>query len=234
MSVVNFDALRYTKPDGKSYSGRNTGRSQMRDFSEEIKRLKGNASGSGAPVQDISAENAREKVLQYQENLEYELLLRSKDPSKGRREEEEEHVLFEGRHNSAFESKTLAELAGMKPDEEINWDADGTDELTEEQLKYLKDKYDVKNLTQNEFCNLLAELTKMNAFSCEEFKRQLWRPGNPAAYATGAVVRASEGHFSQLLNSRKDYLSQLKNENSSILAEIFDRIKQGVNRLEES
>ena len=81
MSVVNFDALRYTKPDGKSYSGRNTGRSQMRDFSEEIKRLKGNASGSGAPVQDISAENAREKVLQYQENLEYELLLRSKDPS---------------------------------------------------------------------------------------------------------------------------------------------------------
>lgn len=172
MSAVNFDALRYTKPDGKSYPGRNADRSQMRDFSEEIKRLKGNASGSdvsGVSVRDISAENAREKVLQYQEDLEYELLLRSRDPSRGRREEEEEHILFESEHDSAFESKTLVELAGMKPDEEINRDADGTDELTEEQL-----------------------------------------------------------------NDRKDYLSQLKNEDDSILAEIFDRIKQGVNRLEES
>lgn len=232
MSAINFDALRYTKTDGQIQSGSNTGGRQLRDFSEEIRKLKGNISGSddsGASVRD-----ARQKVLQYQEDLERELLLRSKDPSRGRRKEEEEHVLFENKHDSAFESKTLAELAGMKPDDEINWDADGTDELTEEQLRYLKEKYDVENLTQNEFCNLLAELSKMNAISCEEIKKQLWRPGDPEACATGYIVRASDGHFSQWFNSRRDYLSQFKNENNSILAEIFDRIKQGVSRMEES
>lgn len=227
MNAINFDDLRYTKPDGQSYSGNKKGEGQIRDFREEIRKVKGNtsgSSGSSTSVGDISAENAREKVLQYQQDLERELRLRGRDPSRNRREEE--HVLFEKKRDSVFESKTLAELAGMKSEGEINWDADGTDELTEEQIRYLKEKYDIKSLSANEFYNLLAELSNMNVISCEEVLNQLWRPGNPAAYAAGGIVCASEGHFSQYLNSKNDYLSWLKNRNNSILAEIFDRIKQ--------
>lgn len=112
MNAINFDDLRYTKPDGQSYSGNKNGEGQIRDFREEIRKIRGNtsgSSGSGTSVRDISAENAREKVLQYQRDLERELRLRSRDPSRNRREEE--HVLFEKKCDSVFESKTLAELA---------------------------------------------------------------------------------------------------------------------------
>ena len=115
MSAINFDALRYEKTDRRFYAGSNTGGEALRDFGEELRKLSGDTSDPGASrvsARDTSAGNAKEKVLQYQEDLERELLLRSKDPSRGRREEEE-HVLFENKQNSAFESKTLAELAGL-------------------------------------------------------------------------------------------------------------------------
>ncbi len=139
MSAINFDALRCEKTDRRFYAGSNTGGEALRDFGEELRKLSGDTSDPGASrvsARDTSAGNAKEKVLQYQEDLERELLLRSKDPSRGRREEEEEHVLFENKQNSAFESKTLAELAGMKPDKEKDKEADEEEETIVKQTRY--------------------------------------------------------------------------------------------------
>ena len=58
---------------------------------------------------------------------------------------------------------------------QFNWEADGTGELTEEQIAYLKEKYDMNHLTYEQCLKLMAELTQMNSLSGEDVKNQLVR-----------------------------------------------------------
>lgn len=50
----------------------------------------------------------------------------------------------------------------------VNWASLGEKKLTEEQITYLKKKYDVTNLSSQEYYDLLSELTHMDVLSAED------------------------------------------------------------------
>lgn len=122
---------------------------------------------------------------------------------------EEEHVLFqsETEKTGVFSKKTLAELAGYKLDHEIDWESDGTGSLTEEQIQYLKGKYDVEDLTEADYYNLLAELTEMNALSGEDVERQFVRHAPCTVMITPTYRNLKEDEISE-----GNYLERLKKE----------------------
>nr|WP_304960738.1 hypothetical protein [uncultured Schaedlerella sp.] len=109
-------------------------------------------------------------------------------------------------------SKTFLEILGVKLDTKINWNADGTSELTEDQIQYLQEKYDVENMSKSEFYNLMAELSGMNVISHKDVENQFLRHEDPAVAAKGFVIIAANEHFSQWLNSGNNYLSRFQNE----------------------
>jgi len=52
-----------------------------------------------------------------------------------------------------------------------NWNADGTSTLSQEQLDYLDERYDLRNLTWEEYKRYLGDLTWFNAIPAKEFSR---------------------------------------------------------------
>lgn len=164
---------------------------------------------SDKSIKNASASDAREIVAQYQDALEQELFLRSRNhPLENKIEEKEESAQSAEEYDYESISKTFLEILGIKLDEKINWNADGTSELTEDQIHYLQEKYDVENMSKTEFYNLMAELSGMNVISHEDVENQFLCQGDPAAN----VIIAANGHFSQWLNSGNNYLSRFQNE----------------------
>lgn len=47
----------------------------------------------------------------------------------------------------------------------IDWDADGTSSLTEDQIAHLRETYDLSHMDKESYWNLMAELTDMNVIS---------------------------------------------------------------------
>ena len=60
------------------------------------------------------------------------------------------------------------EMQGVDTSQEINWGADGSHKLTNEEKAYLNKKYDINNLSPQDMYNLLQELTSMNAISGDD------------------------------------------------------------------
>lgn len=144
--------------------------------------------------------------------LERELLFRSRNPMESRIEKKEEYVLFEDKKQSVFDSKSFLEILGIELDVDINWNADGTSELTESQIQYLKEKYDVENLSRSDFYNLLSELSNMNVISHDDVKNQFIRQADQEVMMNGGFLVASDKYFSQWFDSGNDYLSRFQNE----------------------
>lgn len=150
-----------------------------------------------------------EKVNLYKNELERYLFFQN--AGRLRVKNEDEHVLFQTKKNKTgvFSEKTLAELAGYKLDHEIDWESDGTGALTENQIEDLKGKYNVEDLTETDYYNLLAELTEMNVLSGEDVKKQFVRQMPPCmAMVTPAreIKPDMDGIFSG------NYLERLKKE----------------------
>lgn len=53
----------------------------------------------------------------------------------------------------------------------INWHATGTDVLTKAQEAELRERYDVQNLSEQDFYDLIADLTNLNVVSAEDCTR---------------------------------------------------------------
>lgn len=62
-------------------------------------------------------------------------------------------------------AKEIENFEGVKvrTDKHINWGATGGHELNPEEIRILQEKYDITNLTPQEFYNLMADLTQLNA-----------------------------------------------------------------------
>lgn len=54
----------------------------------------------------------------------------------------------------------------------INWDADGTSSLTEEQIEHLRSTYDLSHMDKESYWDLMAELTDMNVISARDIASQ--------------------------------------------------------------
>jgi hypothetical protein len=57
---------------------------------------------------------------------------------------------------------------GVDTSDKINWEADGSHELTDEEVAYLSGKYDLENLSPQAMYGLFQELSEMNAISGED------------------------------------------------------------------
>jgi len=85
--------------------------------------------------------------------------------------------------------------------------------LTEKQLNYLKDKYDVENMTSNEFENLIRELKEMEIISSEFASNAIARPIPPG----GFVMYGYDRHDTAFdFTSPNNYLLNFKKENARI------------------
>lgn len=214
MSRISFQDSSYRQPGYQTRFGTKQKEKNSVFLMENIQIQQGDMSASkklNMHDKDISVRNTKEVVEQYQEKLERELFLRNRK-SENKIVKKEELVSFAEEDSYDANSKAFLEILGIKMDEKINWSADGTSELTESQIKYLQEKYDIENLSKSDFYNLLAELSGMNVISQEDVRSQFLRPGNPAATEKGFVISAADEHFSQWLNSGNDYLSRFQNE----------------------
>lgn len=57
---------------------------------------------------------------------------------------------------------------GIKTDNPINWGTTGEHQLTKEEIDTLKSKYNVTNLSEQSFYNLMADLSHLNAIKPED------------------------------------------------------------------
>lgn len=58
----------------------------------------------------------------------------------------------------------------------MNWNADESQNLKEDQIAYLKTNYDMNNVTQLDKYNLFCDLTQMNVISAEDCVRTKVQP----------------------------------------------------------
>lgn len=108
--------------------------------------------------------------------------------------EKKKHKLFEEEEvkTGAFGNKTLAEAAGFTSDYDIGWASEGTGELTEEQIRQLQEKYDMGDMTKEDYRKLLDELVDMKVLSREEAEKQyLYKKMPPCT----AMIIPDDGRF---------------------------------------
>lgn len=94
-----------------------------------------------------------------------------------------EHVLFEKEESKAgvMGNKTLAEAAGYNLDFEAGLESGSTSALSEAQIRELKEKYDVENMTEEEYQALLKELVDMRVLTTTEASMQFARQIPPCS-----------------------------------------------------
>ncbi len=68
---------------------------------------------------------------------------------------------------------TEADKKRMFDNKQICLDGDGSDTLTEQQIAYLRNKYDVRHMTEEDTYYFLCDLTEMNVFSSEDWAAAL-------------------------------------------------------------
>ncbi len=104
----------------------------------------------------------------------------------------------------------ILETFGVKLTNGINWNSDGSCELTEAQAKDLRERYDMEGLSTDEYYTLLVELVNLNVISGDDFEKQFIRHASPETAEYGYMLTAaSPGHFDTEGN---DYLEKLLND----------------------
>lgn len=85
----------------------------------------------------------------------------------------------------------MIKLLGVKLKNQINWDSDGSGKLTDEQIRDLQERYDVTNLSRQEYYNLLTELVNLNVISGDDFEKQFIRQASPEVAEYGYMLIAA-------------------------------------------
>lgn len=72
-----------------------------------------------------------------------------------------------------WDDRYLADIIGgrygsIRTEKTINWSSKGDKELTEEQIARLKEQYNVRNLSAQQYYDLLSDLTQLGALSGED------------------------------------------------------------------
>ena len=132
-------------------------------------------------------------------------------------------------------------MGGVSTDKPVNWDADGSSKLTQEQIDYLRSTYDLSDMSKQDYYDLLADLTNMNAISIKDVISQYVKPVVPGV-VVGSASQERSGDFGQfnkygnlqgnLLQYLKDlnYMSEwLKNGHSTMDSSTFFAFKDYLN-----
>lgn len=123
-------------------------------------------------------------------------------------------------HEASFAS-VVGDVVEEKP---INWDADGSAKLTDEQAEDLKSRYDITDIRKQDYYNLLAELSDMNVISAKDVMRQFIEPG-PFLVEHYVVPAGADQDFLRLpscsgnmLEKTADFLNRLNTASSWLCA----------------
>lgn len=159
-------------------------------FSSTLASEKKNAGKEAEGIGKTSGQEAKEAVEAYQKVIQ-QALLRDQVRAFGgsNKEKEKKHTLFTT-ENGVFSDKTLAETAAQCSAEAL--DALGT--LTEEQIADFQEKYDVENLSDEDYDQLLTELVEQNIISQQDKMKQFLKSAPPAA-AHGLITAADDKIF---------------------------------------
>ena len=106
-------------------------------------------------------------------------------------------------------------MGGVSTDKPLNWDADGTSKLTQEQIDYLRSTYDLSDMSKQDYYDLMADLTNMNAISIKDVISQYVKPVVPGVVVLSASQARSEdfGQFNKYGNLQENLLQYLKDLN---------------------
>lgn len=119
----------------------------------------------------------------------------------------------------------------------INWGTTGDHQLTESEIETLKNKYDVTNLSEQEFYDLMADLSHLNAIKPDDivsryhFKAPVVFFEKAALISPGTITEKDYhndkpiNNFLEELNGRVDYYSA---NNDSINSAEFVRLNKFV------
>lgn len=140
--------------------------------------------------------------------------------------------------------QTLASCLGGGIDtaRAINWQSKGEKELTAEQIAALKEKYDVNDLTRQEYYDLMADLTGMEVLSgIDCAKVHLATAPPPGRYfcpagSTPFGIRRSQtfrggslvDYCSDAVEELMDYLSELRRLNPHLPEDSFEWLEQDI------
>lgn len=101
----------------------------------------------------------------------------------------------------------ILDMLGVNLTNGINWNSDGACELTDVQARDLRERYDVEDLSAEEYYTLLAELVNLNVISGDDFEKQFIRQASPETAEYGYMLTAaSPEHFN---TESSDYLEML-------------------------
>lgn len=115
----------------------------------------------------------------------------------------------------------------------INWDADGTAALTSEQIDYLKSKYDLSDMTKQEYYDFLADLSNMNVISAEEILSQFSAPMTPGVVVTSGISHSSVQRAMGHMGSSGNLYDNLE-QHTKDLDELFEWLKSNYSYMESS
>lgn len=110
-----------------------------------------------------------------------------------------------------FASKGGAEVDTTKA---VNWNATGEHTLTEAELDELRKKYDLENLSSQNFYDLMADLSGLNAISAEDIHGMFLKQAAPMGLYPSSVGVGGpsfvKGNIFNALGNELDSISQMK------------------------
>lgn len=125
--------------------------------------------------------------------------------------------------NGAFGDKTLEELVNPSDNPKATWNSSESKKLTKDQARYLKEKYHITCLSNEEQSGLITELIDMQILTWEEAQKFLLRQTPPEAVQYGYRIKGLEAAEKEAEMERQFY--------NEILLELLNQLMEEDDRI---
>lgn len=171
-----------------------------------------------------AVEEAKKLMKNYQTVLVKEILYgNSNEQYWKEKKKNKKYQLFKA-DNGAFGDKTLEELVNPSDNPKATWNSSESKKLTKDQARYLKEKYHITCLSNEEQSGLITELIDMQILTWEEAQKFLLRQTPPEAAQYGYRIKGLEEAEKEAVKERQFYneillklLNQLMEEDDRIV-----------------
>lgn len=215
-----FGAYLEKKPEESSS---NTAKRSFLNLLQNREQVKEQEVTEEEAADKAAVEEAKKLMKNYQTVLVKEILYgNSNEQYWKEKKNNKKYQLFRA-DNGAFGDKTLEELVNPSDNPKATWNCSESKKLTKEQARYLKEKYNITCLSNEEQSGLIMELIDMQVLSFEEAKKLLLRQEPLEAAQSGHRIISEEAAEKEADTKRKlynDKLIELLNQ----LVEEDDRI----------
>ncbi|GFI07614.1 hypothetical protein IMSAGC007_00056 [Lachnospiraceae bacterium] len=161
-------------------------------------------------------EEAKKLLKNYQTVLVKEILYGTSNAQyQEEKKRNKKYQLFKS-DNGVFGDKTLEEMVNPTDNPKATWNSAQSKKLTKDQLRYLKENYNITDISNEDFCGILMELVDMQVLSREEAEKYLLRDVQAEVAQTGYRVTSQKAAEKEAELERK--------QNSQILQELLQQL----------